>query len=101
MMTQLKITVLKRQSPDEIFEELPVARKDWMVPCGLYEDGQEITIDKLAMPEGFCPSAWQTIYPNLRTLFYGGDLPFFSEKGTAVTCCADGMRPVIFKVERI
>jgi uncharacterized repeat protein (TIGR04076 family) len=100
-MTKLKITVEKRLSPEEIFDTLPVNKKDWMVPCGLYEDGQEIVIESLRMPEGFCPSAWQTIYPNLRTLFYGGDLPFFDEKGTAVTCCADGMRPVIFKVERI
>lgn len=100
-MTQLKLTVLKRQDPAEIFDELPVAKKDWMVPCDMYTDGQEMILDKLAMPEGFCPSAWQTIYPNMRTLFYGGDLPFFKEKGTAITCCADGMRPVIFKIERI
>ncbi len=42
-MTKLKITVLKRTNPDELFDE----------------------------------------------------------KGTAITCCADGMRPVLFKVERI
>lgn len=100
-MSKLKITVLKRQDPTEIFEELPVAKRDWMVPCGIYEDGQEYILESLRMPEGFCGSAWQTIYPNARTLFYGGDLPFFDEKGTAVVCCADGMRPVIFKIERI
>ena len=100
-MAKLKITVLKRQDPDEIFDELPVKRQDWMVPCELYEEGQEFILDRLSMPEGFCGSAWQTIYPNARTLFYGGDLPFFEEEGTSVTCCADGMRPVIFKLERI
>ena len=100
-MTKLKITVLKRLNPDEIFEELPVKRQEWMVPCPIYEDGQEYILDKVAMPEGFCGSAWQTIYPNVRTLYYGGDLTFFEEKGTAVTCCADGVRPVIFKLERI
>ena len=100
-MTKLRITVVKRLDPDEIFEELPVERQDWMEPCDMYKDGQEYILDSLSMPEGFCGSAWQTIYPNLRTLWYGGDLPFFEEKGTVVTCCADGMRPVIFKVERI
>lgn len=100
-MTKLKITVVKRLDPDQIFDELPVERQDWMEPCDVYTDGQEYILDSLAMPEGFCGSAWQTIYPNLRTLWYGGDLPFFSEKGTSVTCCADGVRPVIFKVERI
>lgn len=100
-MTKLKITVLKRQDPNDIFDEFPVAKRDWMVPCSVYEDGQEYVLDSMKMPEGFCGSAWQTIYPNVRTLLYGGDLPFFDEKGTAVTCCADGMRPVIFKIERI
>jgi uncharacterized repeat protein (TIGR04076 family) len=100
-MTKLKIKVLKRLAPEEIFDEMPVAKKDWMVPCGLYEDGQEYIIDKLAMPEGFCGSAWQTIYSNLRTLYHGGNYSYFDEKGTTVTCCADGVRPVIFKVERI
>jgi len=99
---RLKITVLKRLGPSEIFETLPVAKKEWMVPCGMYEDGQEILIkENLRMPEGFCPSAWQTIYPNIRTLGFGGNLPFFDERGVAVSCCSDGMRPVIFKIERI
>lgn len=100
-MTKLKIKVLKRLAPEEIFDEMPVARKDWMVPCPIYEDGQEYIIDKIEMPEGFCGSAWQTIYPNVRTLYHGGSPPYFDEKGVAITCCADGIRPVIFKVERI
>lgn len=98
---RLKITVLKRQDPDEIFETLPVARKEWMVSCGVYEDGQEFVVENMRMPEGFCGSAWQTIYPNVRTLGFGGNLPYFDEEGVSITCCADGMRPVIFKIERI
>jgi uncharacterized repeat protein (TIGR04076 family) len=98
---KLRLTVIKRLDPADIFDELPVKKKEWMVPCGIFEDDQEYIIENLRMPEGFCPSAWQTIYPNIRTLGYGGDLPFFDEKGTAITCCADGIRPVIFKIERI
>jgi len=99
---KLKITVLKRQDPSEIFEALPVARKDWMVPCKVYEDGQEFIVEEnLRMPEGFCPSAWYAIYPNVKTLGFGGNLPYFDEKGVAVSCCTDGLRPVIFKIEVI
>jgi len=99
---RLKITVLKRQDPKEIFDVYPVAEREWFVPCGVYEDGQEFILgENLRMPEGFCPSAWQTIYHNVRTLGYGGDLPYFKEKGVAISCCSDGMRPVIFKIERI
>ncbi|NIN98844.1 MAG: TIGR04076 family protein, partial [Anaerolineae bacterium] len=101
MPEKLKITVLKRQDPKDIFDEYPVAERDWFVPCSVYEDGQEFILDGMKMPEGFCGSAWQTIYPNVRTLGFGGNLPYFEEEGVSVTCCADGMRPVIFKIERI
>ena len=99
---KLRITVLKRLDPEEIFETYPVAERDWFVPCGIYEDGQKFIVEEnLRMPEGICPSAWQTMYHNIRTLGFGGNLPYFDEKGVSVTCCADGMRPVIFKIERI
>jgi uncharacterized repeat protein (TIGR04076 family) len=101
MPDKLKITVLKRQDPKDIFDEYPVAERDWFVPCKVYEDGQEFILDGLQMPEGFCGSAWQTIYPNVRTLAFGGNLSYFEEEGVSITCCADGMRPVIFKIERI
>jgi uncharacterized repeat protein (TIGR04076 family) len=99
---KLKLTVLKRTDPKEYFDVYPVAKRDWFEPCGIYEDGQEIIVEEnLAMPEGFCQSAWIAIYPNVRTIGFGGDLPYFEEKGTAVSCCTDGMRPVVFKIERI
>ena len=99
---RLRITVLRRMSPKEIFDKYPVTERDWFVPCDVYEDGQEFTVkEDLRMPEGFCPSAWLTIYPNVRTLGFGGNLPYFKEKGVAVSCCSDGMRPVIFKIERM
>ena len=100
--SKVKITVLKRQDPKEIFDEYPVAEKDWFVPCGLFSDGQEFILEEnLVMPEKFCTSAWHTIYPNVRLLSFGGNLPFFDEEGVAISCCSDGMRPVIFKLERI
>jgi uncharacterized repeat protein (TIGR04076 family) len=37
----------------------------------------------------------------VRTLFYGGELPHHEEGDVAVNCCTDGLRPVIFKIERI
>jgi len=98
---KLRITVLKRLDPKEIFDEYPVAERDWFVPCEVYEDGQEFLVEGLQMPEGFCPSAWQTLYPNVRALGFGGNLPYFEEEGVTVSCCSDGMRPVIFKIERI
>ena len=99
---KLKITVLKRLDPKDLFEAYPVKEQSWFVPCDIYEDGQEIIVEEnLQMPGGFCQSAWHAIYPTVRTLGFGGNLPFFDEKGVAVSCCTDGMRPVLFKIERI
>jgi len=102
MAHKLKITILKRTYPEMLFDELPVTLKKPMGPCEYFEDGQEIYLDEnLKMPEGFCETAWRNFYHNIRTLGYGGDLPFFEETNLAINCCTDGMRPVLFKIERI
>ena len=101
MPRKLKITVLKTLDPSELFEEMPVVRMDWMVPCEVFNEGKEFIIKNIEMPKGFCASAWRAINHNVRTLFYGGVLPHHEEGDVAVNCCTDGLRPVIFKIERI
>ena len=99
---RLKMTVLKILDPKKIYDIYPVAEKEWMVPCSKFEEGQEIFVEEnQLMPDGFCPSAWQSIYHNIRTLGFGGNHPSYDEEGVCVTCCTDGLRPVIFKIERI
>ena len=96
----VKVTVLKRFHPSEVFEKSPVtahARE----ACGVFRDGQEFVVESLRMPEGFCTSAWVSMYPNIRLLSFGGDLPWIKEKGVAINCCTDGLRPVVFKLERV
>jgi uncharacterized repeat protein (TIGR04076 family) len=98
---KVKITVLKRFKPSEVFEKNPVRPVSRLGACELYKDGQEFIVEGMKMPEGFCTSAWVSIYGNVRLLGYGGDLPWFKEKGVAVNCCIDGLRPVVFKIERV
>ncbi len=98
---KVKITVMKRFSPSEVFEKSPVTPIEPLRACELFRDGQEFIVEDGKMPEGFCGSAWHTIYCNVRTLAFGGDLPWYKEKGVAINCCTDGLRPVIFKLERI
>jgi len=98
---KVKITVLKRFHPSEVFERSPVTPVEPLEACGLFRDGQEFIVEDLRMPEGFCTSAWVSMYGNIRLLSFGGDLPWIKEKGVAVNCCTDGLRPVIFKLERI
>ena len=99
---QIRITVLRRFSPTEVFETSPVTPVKPLGSCGLYSDGQEFIVgEDLKMPEGFCPGAWHTMYCSVRTLAFGGNLPWYKEKGVAINCCTDGLRPVVFKLERI
>ena len=98
---KVKITVLKRFSPSEVFKTSPVTPVAPLGVCELFMGGQEFIVENLKMPEGFCTSAWVSIYRNVRLLSFGCDLPWFKEKGVAINCCIDGLRPVIFKLERI
>lgn len=99
---RVKITVLKRFDPSEVFEKSPVTPVARLGACELFRDGQEFIVgEDLKMPEGFCNSAWVSIYSNVRLLGFGGNLPWFKEKGVAVNCCIDGLRPVVFKLERV
>ncbi|MGD8505451.1 MAG: TIGR04076 family protein [Candidatus Bathyarchaeota archaeon] len=99
---RVKITVLKRFNPSEVLETSPVTPVRPLEACGVYKDGQEFIVgEDVKMPDGFCSGAWHAIYCNVRTLAFGGNLPWYREKGVAVNCCTDGLRPVVFKLERI
>jgi uncharacterized repeat protein (TIGR04076 family) len=98
---KVKITVLRRFSPSEVFETSPVTPPSPFGACELFRDGQEFVVDEDGeMPEGFCSSAWYTIYCSVRNLAFGGNLPWYNEKNVTVNPCIDGLRPVIFKIER-
>jgi len=101
-MHEVKITVLKRFHPSDVFEKSPATPVEPMGACGAFTDGQEFISKGGVMPKEFpCTTAWITLYPNVRVLSFGGDIPWFKEKRVSITCCPDGLRPVIFKVERI
>jgi uncharacterized repeat protein (TIGR04076 family) len=99
---KVKITVLRRFSPLEVFERSPVTTIKPLKACERVREGQEFIVGEDGnMPSGFCTSAWVSIYPNVRVLALGGNHPNIKEKGVIISCCTDGKRPVIFKLERI
>ena len=99
----VKVTVLRCFNMDEVFKEPPV-RIRYSGPCDSFKEGQEFILgaEKTpSMPEGFCSFAWDTLFPWIMITRSGGDLEFYEDCGVAVISCADGLRPVIFKLERI
>ena len=99
-----KITVVKVFKPGEIFGDNPPATLKTNKPCSKNKEGDEFSISAPAArrPEGFCETAWAQIRPYVLTIHYGGNISsWIEEPGTAVVPCADGFRPVIFKIQRV
>ena len=44
-------------------------------------------------PEGICL--------NVRTLMFGGQFPWETDKDTTTVCCPDAVNPVVFEIRRI
>lgn len=100
--SKVKITILRRFHPSEVFSKSPATPSHPLEACELFVDGQEFLVEEDGkMPQGFCTSAWHAIFPTIRTLSFGGNLPWFKEKGVSINCCTDGLRPVVFKLERM
>ena len=99
--SRVKIKVLKKTDSKQIFGDNPPLGHV-IEACSMYKEGQEFIVDENGdMPEGFCHWAWNDIYKVVIALMYGGNFPWLKEKGTMVSCCTDGFRPVIFELRRI
>ncbi len=100
MSVPLKITVVKQLKSGDIGEKLaPSVTQE----CQILKVGQEFTIPAdapMKMPEGFCTWAWADIHRDIIHLRLDGEFPWMKE-GTMLSCCTDGVRPVVFKIEKI
>lgn len=94
----VRITVLRRLYHPELYK---LYAETHGAPCDRVADGQEFLVGLDArMPDGFCSWAWTEIFHYVLTLARGGNLRG-SKPGVFVASCADGYRPVLFKLERI
>jgi len=101
-MNRVKITVVKRLDARDIHRDGDPGCSTNVGPvCEFFAEGQEFVTDLSSVPEGFCPFAFVDISRYLSGLRAGADYPWMNEKGTALACCTDGFRPVIFRLERI
>ena len=100
-----KITVLKKTYFDDLAQEY-LANPE-VGPCKMLEEGQEFIVDKdnyLTMLDGkFCSEAWAAISHYVYAALQGGSIMhgWTSDEKVMITCCNDGFRPVIFKIERL
>ena len=101
-MSKCKITVVKRTINQDLIDEYLSDDRENFGLCQAYDDGQEFIIESFPLkPDGFCDWAWADIHRDVVAVMFGGSYSWINQPGTAITCCTDGLRPVIFKVERI
>lgn len=97
-MKNIRITALRRTQYDDLIAEYenPIEHT-----CDVCIGQQWISIGGKC-PEGFCPSAWETLRPFVESLAQGRGNFFdgwMRNPMSAMLSCNDGFRPVSFYIE--
>ena len=99
-MNQVKITAVRQT----IYEDLMAQYENPIEHACDVSIGQSwISVDGLR-PDGFCPSAWDSVRPFVESLargegnFYDG---WMKNPMSAMISCNDGFRPVSFLIEAL
>lgn len=107
-MPRCRITVLKTMVNQDLIDEYlskgfkKIYKDKGFGPCDRFEVGQEFIVERPdVMPDNFCAWAWTDIHRDLLAVLYGANLPWIEEEARAIACCTDGLRPVVFRLERI
>lgn len=99
-MKDIKITAMARAVHTELMEQFELPQEN---PCCV-KIGQSWISHEAACPEGFCPSAWNDLYPYVFALSHGAERLYgawMKKPGTAMVSCSDGFRPVSFLLETL
>ena len=100
-MANVRITVVKKLNNKDMFGNNPPLGFTSTPECRKLEVGQEFISEEGSCPPGLCNWAFADIQRDIIHLRLGGDFPWIKERGAVLSCCTDGVRPVIFKLERI
>ena len=101
-MPRIKVTVIKKISMREIHGEVGAGAVDTLPPvCDLFNVGDSFVLDGSEVPKGFCVGAFVDIWRWAGALLNGASFHWMGKEGTMVACCTDGLRPVVFRLERI
>lgn len=99
---KIKITVLRKMINKDFAEKYC---QENVTYCPVFTEGQKFIYNHTGdgnKPKNFCEHAWNDIYPTVMTLASKGTfIGWMKKEGENIVCCTDGIRPVVFKVERI
>ena len=97
-MSEFRITVLRKMFNPDLVQEYCAQQA---TSCPVFEESQEFYFRNLERPEGFCAWAWDDIHKIVFALHSNGDFgSWIKDKHSNVACCTDGLRPVVFRIEK-
>ncbi|WP_296241708.1 TIGR04076 family protein [uncultured Faecalicoccus sp.] len=99
-MKPIKITALRQTTYEDLMDQYEIPQTE---ACSL-QIGQSWICHEAACPEGFCPSAWQSLYPYVFALANGAHHlhdSWMKDPQSALVSCNDGFRPMSFLLEVI
>ena len=97
-MSRLRITVLKKMHFPDL--QAQYAKPGTFGVCTAFEEGQIFETEE-SKPDGFCSWAWADIQRDVTLVRSGAEMPWIGARKTMVSCCTDGFRPVVFRIERV
>lgn len=99
-MRKVRITVLKRHFDPELADAYGVKG---IGACPFHKEG-EVFLADYQKPERLCDEAWKAIFQYVFALSHSSGELFYGDwmasPDVAICCCSDGLRPVVFKLER-
>ena len=98
----IRITVVKRALFEELISDVAPTNKEFS-KCEKFTDGQVfLIVGAKQIPEGFCSWAWADIQRDVAMIECGGEpKPKLNMPHSMYSCCSEGLRPVVFKIEKI
>ena len=98
---KIKVTVIKKLDMREIHPDEDWGAAESLEPiCPAFNVGDEFIVDS-ECPKGFCAGAFVDLWRFISGMRAGANYSWMKKPGTLLTCCTDGFRPVIFKLERL
>lgn len=102
-MKAVKITIVKTEFYEDLASEVNTNIEGDFGLCPFFKKGQEFIVKDIdEIPKGFCSWAWADIERDVAIILFGGQpKPVLKNPYSMYSCCDEGLRPVIFKLERI
>lgn len=97
-LSKLRITVLKKMHFPDL--QAGYAKDGTFGVCSAFEEGQVFETAE-GKPNAFCSWAWADIQRDVTLVQSGAKLPWIGKKNTMISCCTDGFRPVVFRIDRV